>query len=169
MKKKLTCRFTSNCWGKISEEARLEARNVPVLKVFPPFYRVYGRTSSVNTVSSRLLLLTLRNARPHTHATRQQKVLWALEECELPFELVHASKWLGPTQNQYKGGELLNPRPLVDTDALYVSSVTRDIITSATHASITLPEQRRDESVQINPSSGKSRGEERGLATFKSL
>ena len=59
-----------------------------------PMYRLYGRTSSVNT----------------------QKVLWCLEECKVPFELVHASKWLGPKQNQYKGQIRCNPRPLVDTD-----------------------------------------------------
>eukprot|EP00929_Paragymnodinium_shiwhaense_P068448 TRINITY_DN34421_c0_g1_i1.p1 TRINITY_DN34421_c0_g1~~TRINITY_DN34421_c0_g1_i1.p1 ORF type:complete len:257 (-),score=11.20 TRINITY_DN34421_c0_g1_i1:60-830(-) len=42
-----------------------------------------------------------------------QKVLWALGEVGVPFELVHASAMLGPGQTRLAGA---NPNPLVNTD-----------------------------------------------------
>eukprot|EP00929_Paragymnodinium_shiwhaense_P104276 TRINITY_DN6853_c0_g1_i4.p1 TRINITY_DN6853_c0_g1~~TRINITY_DN6853_c0_g1_i4.p1 ORF type:complete len:152 (-),score=8.41 TRINITY_DN6853_c0_g1_i4:312-767(-) len=55
-------------------------------------------------------MLTLYG-RPTSYNT--QRVLWALCEVDVPFELVHASARLGPGQNCFTGA---NPNPLVTTD-----------------------------------------------------
>ena len=69
----------------MTEDPRRASRSVET-------FQLLGRPSSINV----------------------QKVLWALEECSLRFELVHASNWLGPGQNKYTDKHK-NPNPRTTT------------------------------------------------------
>ena len=73
-------------------------------------FRVYGRTSSINT----------------------QKVLFVMEECQQTFTLHHASKWLGPGQNRYDD-DVKNPDPLTNTPQYLAMTPTGLIPTLECH------------------------------------